>query len=477
MAVLPDATITVRDGALGLVEGPTSRILALVGVCSLGTAEEVATYTDASELQEDLGTGPLVEAAVHVLTVAKQPVVVVPVNASVVGVASAVTADKTGTGDMTVDGDPLDAYSVIVELLVLAANLAARTATFRYSLDGGVTYSSDIAMPLSGVYEIPGTGLTLTFTNGASGTSFEVGDAYSFTCTAPGFAADDLSDALDALLADQTREWFGVHVVGAYSSASLAAGMYAAVKTKLATAASNYRFVWGIIEVPDGTATTIVDAFASTNSTTVTAAAGVAKMTSAISGREYTRSSAWAIAARAASVPPKEDLAQVKTGPLPFVKQSTLSDAALNALNSAGFATLRQHKGLAGVYVAEGRIKAPTGSDFQFVQYRRIMDIGSLALRRAMLQLLNADLDVDELTGFLTEAQANALRNEAIARYIQPALRGQIAALELTIPTAVNLVAGEMLTPTLRLTPFGYAKQIAASISFKNPALEQAAQG
>lgn len=475
MAVLPFANITILDGSLGVLDGPTTQIHAKVGVCSLGTANRVSTYTDASALKADLGTGPLVEAAAMSLLVAKQPVIVVPVNASVAGVAGAVTSVKTGTGSMTVSGAPLDAYKVIVEMMTDGLNLAARTATFRYTLDNGVTYSSNIAMPVSGSYAIPGTGVVLVFTNGGSGTSFRTGDSYTFTCTAPGFAAGDLSDALDALLAADLQ-WFGVHVVGAYSTVALAAGMLAAVDAKLATAAAAYRFVWGIVEVPPDTANNTVDAFASTTSLRVTAAAGQGQMTSCISGQEFTRSSAWAITARAASVEAKKDLAEVRAGPLQYVKSSSLSSADLAALNSAGFACLRTHVGLTGVYVAEGRIKAPSGSDFQFVQHRRLMDIGSRGLRRAMVQLLNSDLDVEEETGFLTQAQANAIRNEALARYIRPELDGQVADIALTVPTNVNLLAGGTLEPILRLLPRAYAKYITATIGFRNPAVEQSAQ-
>lgn len=93
-----------------------------------------------------------------------------------------------GTGTVTVTGTPTS--DIRVELLVSTAGAAGGgTAKFKYSLDGGATFSAATTLP-NGAFAIPGTAWTATF----SGT-FTLNDAYSW---APTFnvPADGSSEAL-----------------------------------------------------------------------------------------------------------------------------------------------------------------------------------------------------------------------------------------------------------------------------------------
>lgn len=98
-----------------------------------------------------------------------------------VGVVTKTTGN--GTGSLSASGTPNAAYSIVVTIYA-AGELGA--ATFRYSLDGGSTSSAPTALP--GIYSIPGTGITLTFTAGptGAGTSFS-GDVWTFPATVPSF--------------------------------------------------------------------------------------------------------------------------------------------------------------------------------------------------------------------------------------------------------------------------------------------------
>ncbi len=48
--------------------------------------------------------------------------------------------------------------------------------TFKYSTDGGATYSSSITIPVGGSYVVPGTGITLNFPSG----TYNAGDSYAW---------------------------------------------------------------------------------------------------------------------------------------------------------------------------------------------------------------------------------------------------------------------------------------------------------
>lgn len=69
----------------------------------------------------------------------------------------------------------------------ITAQGTLNTAAFAYSIDGGNNFSDEITVPVAGKYELPGTGLTITFAAASeeADSSFQVGDMWSFSTTAP----------------------------------------------------------------------------------------------------------------------------------------------------------------------------------------------------------------------------------------------------------------------------------------------------
>ena len=107
-----NVAITVNDGALGILPSNTANLVVHAGVCSSGTAGTLYSYSSIADLTAGLGTGPAVEAAAFQLALAGGSVLVCPINASVVGVAGAVTMTRvaSSTSVMSLTGTPLDAY-------------------------------------------------------------------------------------------------------------------------------------------------------------------------------------------------------------------------------------------------------------------------------------------------------------------------------------------------------------------------------
>lgn len=91
------------------------------------------------------------------------------------------TRTSTSTGSLLVSGAPLRNAQVRVQLLTTGT---LGTASFRYSLDGGATYSINLPVPAQGVYVVQGTGITLTFVPGEGPLYFEAGDRFDFVATA-----------------------------------------------------------------------------------------------------------------------------------------------------------------------------------------------------------------------------------------------------------------------------------------------------
>lgn len=91
-----------------------------------------------------------------------------------------------GTGTLTLSGLPTIAGALVVEVVTGGA---LGTAVVHVSTDGGSNYGSNVTLPSNGVVVLAGTGVTLTFANGAEGgDTFVEGDTYTATLAPPSFA-------------------------------------------------------------------------------------------------------------------------------------------------------------------------------------------------------------------------------------------------------------------------------------------------
>ena len=466
--LLPDVWFDIQDGSLGILPPPTDNVSAKIGVASSGPINEIVSVTSLKQVQDTFGGGPLAEALATHLALSGAPVYAVRANPSVSGSIGSVAKTGTGTGDLTITGSPNDAYSLIVKITRDGANLAAGTAAFTYSLDGGDNYSPEIAIPTGGTYALPGTGLTLTFSNGSSGTSFVTGDTYSATTTAPAYTLTDLNNAITVLLNDP-REWGWLHVVGAATPA-VAAG----VATRLQEAETQYRFAFALLEAQEDTDANLLAAWGNFADKRVAVAAGYVELASPLSGLVQKRSAAWSASGRLAAIPVHEHLGRVNSGPVQGVVRLYRDEFAAPGLDPAGFTTMRTIIGRSGFYFTRGRIKAPQGSDFQFIENRRVMDRACRITRNAALRYLNDNVRVDG-AGNIYEPDARAIEayveGQLIAGLVAP---GHASAVQVTLKRDSNVLSTRSTTLTVRVRPLGYLEYIEADIGFVNPALEAA---
>jgi len=475
-------TQTIQDGALGLTAGSGLDQHIKVGVASSGTANVLKWHTDPQAVKTEFGTGPVVDAAVYHLETAGGTVGVMRITSSVAGAAGSVTTTRggggTSTGTMAVTGTPLDGYAVIAKFTRGATNLAANLASFVYSLDGGDTWSDETALPTNGVYAIPNTGLTMTWTDGETGTSYAVDDTFSFDCVAPGYSATNVGDALDAIRANATAKFRFIHLVGAASSGSGSATIAATVATKMAAEETNYRYTYCWLEAADDTDGNLITAFASFVSARVNVVAGYCELSA--NGRIMKRSAAWPAAARRMQQTPQRDLARTapdtQGGALVGITKLYRDEYLTPGLDAARFTTLRTYPGQPGFYVGNGRLMYGPGSDFQKLQYRELMDVACATNYEAMFPYIGSDdLVVDEETGFIDEVSARAIEAKVNGRH-KAVLRDTnwVSAVRTTIARDNNILSTSTLKTRVRITPKGYASDIESEIGFYNPALAAA---
>jgi hypothetical protein len=140
---LPDVSVSIKDGALGLTQPGTGNVSIKFGPSPFGALNTIYSITDMTTLQAALGRGgPLAEAVALTLAhptidaPAGNQVLAVPVNPSTYGTVGAVAHSGPGTGTVTVATRPGASF-----LVKFVAGGATGVATVVYSFDGGVSWT------------------------------------------------------------------------------------------------------------------------------------------------------------------------------------------------------------------------------------------------------------------------------------------------------------------------------------------------
>ncbi len=392
-----------------------------------------------------------------------------------------VTVAGTGpSSNVTCTSSPLDGYDVSI---AITTSGALGTAQFTWLVDGiDGAPSPATLIPSAGVFVVPGTGIVLTFSG-----SFNLGDGYAFTTSAPSISSTDIANALDVAGVTNVVDWSIVHIVGRPSTAAGAATIAAVVDTKLAVAEAVHRYTMGIIECPwdadiGGTNddAAAIAAFAAFSSKRVMVCVGdVEQMSQTPGGRSYRRSCAHAVSARLSSISPGVDAGKRRLGKMPYIIKLYRDEYALQSLNLNHFTTLQTYPGKPGTWIAGARMMAPVGSDYEFAGLRRVMDAACRITNVALFDYLNDDLKIDS-TGKIDEGKAQEIETDCRSKLKVGLLNtnggaGDASAADVTIDRASNILATGVLPVTIDITSKAYARQISVSIGFVNPAIAAAA--
>jgi hypothetical protein len=466
--MLPDVTVTVKDGGLGLLAASSSGLQAKVGVSSVGTVNEIVSIADPGKIAELVGTGPLADALYDSFAAGARTIYAVRAAGDVAGTVGEVTATKTGTGNIAVTGTPLDTYELSVEIVDSGAK---NVATFQYSLDGGDTYSSKITVPTALTYGIPSTGLTLTFTEAevTPENSFKAGDKYTCNTVAPQASVSSINAAIDALLNSNYLYEF-IHVAGPSDNS-----VWAALATKAGTAENQYRYIHFLAEARGPSAAETVDQWvtallaqkSSFSSSRVSICVGRFEVSDMGTGRIVDRNGAGIYAGRVSSIAVQISPGKVMDGPLPSVvslNPAGINEGHIQTLDEAGFITFRQYVGLSGFYITNGRIAAETTSDFKYVELRRPMDEACTLVRAAALRFEHAEIDPTN-----TEKSFSALEAQLTAPLDTMVGAGEIAQGRVSIPRDQDVLATSKIRIKVRMVPMAIMRWIELEIGYENP--------
>ena len=164
-----------------------------------------------AEIKEKLGCTPLADACIDATENGLKKLYAIPVKADVDGTIGEVTKTGESKGTVTASGKPNNAYDVVVKI---TATGKVNKGSFAYSIDGGNNFSDEYTIPLGGTFELPGTGITLTFADsGEEEEPFMEEDAFSFSSTAPTLSNSSVLKAVESLISFNS-EFEIVHIVG-----------------------------------------------------------------------------------------------------------------------------------------------------------------------------------------------------------------------------------------------------------------------
>lgn len=398
MAYPPSVDVNVIDGGLRLL-ALNGQLPLVIGGSSLGTVDTLYSFSSATAVKDSLGIGDAVECAAPVAD--SIGCLVLKTSTTTAGANSAVTKTAIGssTGTVTLAGAPYARFRGRVEIRTTGG---LGTARFRYSIDGGYTFSEELTVPAGGTYAIPGTNITATFVPGAGPTNFESGDLHTWTSTAPLFTTADLSTAITALWAQllgiQIKQVF---FAGKHASAADAATMFAAIATHMTSFESREHFARAIMDAGTDTVSNVRTSMAAVSDRRIQVVYGDADVATfnALAGYGIPRMAAMnCVAERCAIAQISENPGRYLSGSLRGVRAITHDEGANTSFfESDKITTLRSFNGEAGFYVTNGFLKSPGGSDFQYYDYGRLIDevcaVTNAQVRRYLLSKKRALTD------------------------------------------------------------------------------------
>lgn len=429
------------------------------------------TKTGASSFTLDGTTG------VGVYTAGSATVTPTGLNVSGVG--------TPGTSVPTLTGTPVDTFRFRWKW-ILGGTRGAAGATFKYSLDGGVTYSPTLSIGAATSYAIPNTGLTINF---AAGT-WVAGDLYKAYTVEPLWGDAGVSACIDAL-GETIQKFRLIHLVG-----DLAASSAVTFDTDVEALTNSYRYVGLLGHARDFRAADTdengwIDAlsadFSAIDSKRISVTAGHYNVVSPISGRKYRRPLSFVAAARLMGTPIQEHAGRVRRGALKGISIPSEADTTSLALDdlvyhdsritpglkAARFMTARTRFGRPGMFIDRPAMMASPTSDYQLWPHRSVIDKACDITYEILVDVLNDDLQLDEVTGHILDKEAKGIESRLRSAFRDGLTAKRAAsAVSATISRDDNIITTKTLTAAVRVTPKGYVEGIDASVGFTNPALE-----
>lgn len=414
--MLRDVKHNVSDGLLGFATATGDGLHIKLGVSPVvsDTPIIVTGDMDAAKIKSRLGLSPLADAVMDAVQFGASRVYCLPVSATTAGTLGEITKAGDGGGSVAVDGSPTNAFAVIVKI---TAQGGLNTAAFVVSIDGGYSFSEETTVPLTGSYELAGTGLKITFTEAEAEdqkpSSFIVNDTYSFQTTAPVATNGDILAALEKLVKFNQEVEFA-HIVGA-STLPLWQAVSEFQKELMETHHKPMFFLMEAEYPTEGEDGGLHDwAFQmeadrkKIKNTDIQVCAAWGRLVK-LDGTTQTVNLAGVASGRYAMTPVQKSIGQTRPeAGMGFPRTKLLEllpvgydNTIIELLDVAGYLTFREYDGLDDFFVYHTKMMCPDGSDFRYAEDVRVKNKIIRETRKEALLLKNDDIDLEDIQGEL----------------------------------------------------------------------------
>jgi len=479
--MLRDVTHTVSDGLLGAATSTGDGLHVKIGASPVVSDKPIVITggMSAATIKQRLGLSPLAYAAMDSVQFGANRIYCIPVNTVTPGTIGEVKKDAAGSGSLTVSGNPTNRFSVLVKI---TAQGSLNEASFIVSIDGGNTYSDENTVPMTGIYDLAGTGMTLNFIEASveeqKPSSFLIGDSYSFETTAPAMTNGEVLAAIDKLKNFST-EHEGVHIVGE-STPSL---WQAVSEAQLELMNIHKKPLFFVLESP------VPEADAQGDLTNW--ALQMETDRKKVKNYNIQVVAAWGSLVRLDGGTQLVNLAGVVTGlyatasvqisigktraeagfGIPKTKLIELAPAGMDSviiemLDLAGFLTFREYDGLDDFFVYHAKMMGPDGSDYHYAEDVRVLNKIIRETRKEALLILSDDIDLEDVQGEL----------ETRAKFMFPPLQRMIDNKEISSAEIIvlegqedTILEDETMRIKIRYLSRGYIREIEVDLGRAKP--------
>ena len=459
--------VNVEDGNLGrsTVEGRGVQVT--IGVSNVkSTVPLLITNTMKPDvIKEKLGYTPLADACMDAAENGLKENYAIPVTANVQGTVGKITHSGDGAGSISVEGNPNNVYQVIVEITETGD---LNNGMFRYSIDGGNTFSMEQMIPMTGTYELSKTGLVLKFSESVE---FKEGDAYSFETTEPVLNNQSVLQAVESLK-NSNISFELVHIVGTSGKA-----LWAALQQEAVEFLNIYKKpVIFVVEGREKREEETLDEYLIAMKEERRGISSIYICVSLSYGIYIGNDMSTRITNMAGVIcglfgRAKESLSIgcVKDFPISSAKLLKLIPEGISEytekLDEMGYTVFRQYTGLEKYYVSNANTLAPDNSDFPYVENVRVLNRIVREVTKRATENIQQEIDPEEIETSVKgiESELNIAMDDCDDDKI-------ISSGEVTIDTEnTNILVDETLTVNAEWVPMGTSRVFNINFAVKNP--------
>lgn len=465
-----DVNVKVEDGNLGRSSSTGTGTSIKIGISNIvSTAPILITGTmNAKTIKEKLGETPLADACIDAVENGAASIYCIPVKAGTVGTIGKITEKKTGYGSFEVTGTPNNAYDIVVEVMDSGE---CNEGSFRYSVDGGITFTEEMTIPITGEAVLSATGLSAKFMDAEGGDSFKEGDLFTFSTTSPAMSNQDVISAVESLINSPLVFEF-VHIVGVSSKALWAS---------LCTLASDFllkykRPLFFTCEARNKTAEETVEEYVNAmleerkgiNSMYVQVVCSYSRY-QRMDGRVQDINNAGIITGLYGQAKESQSIGEVKSFPISEAKMQSLLPEGIadyiETLDKAGYVTIRQYIGKEDYYVTSANMMSPEGSDYAYAEDVRVSNRLVRAVRAEALNELQVEIDPEDIETSISNIQEQLNVPVEDAKHDKIISSGSVS-----IDTEnLNILVDESLDIRITYVPMGHVREMNITFAVENP--------